>query len=85
MKCKERMCGRAQLEVMKATTNSVKLFIDNKDNLSYSNQKLLESMTLSIDERGCNGLTPCARCQFKDFKCSEGCQWGPSGALTRLI
>lgn len=85
LKCKERMCGRAQLEVMKSTTNSVRLFIDNKDNLSYSNQKLLESMTLSVDEKDCKGLTPCARCQFKDFKCSEGCQWGPSGALTRLI
>ena len=85
LKCKERMCGRAQLEIMKSTTNSVKLFIENKDNLSYSNQKLLESMTLETDERGCNGLTPCARCKFKDFKCSEGCKWGPSGALNRLI
>ena len=79
------MCGRAQLEIMKSTTNSVKSFIENKDNLSYSNQKLLESMTLETDERGCNGLTPCARCKFKDFKCSEGCKWGPSGALNRLI
>lgn len=85
LKCKERMCGRAQLEVMKSTTNSVKQFIDNKDNLSYSNQKLLESMTLKSDNIDCKELAPCARCQFKDFKCSEGCQWGPRGALNRLI
>mgnify|MGYP004496815651 CR=1 FL=1 len=77
MKCKERLCGRAQLEVMKSTTDSVKLFIDNKENLSYSNQKLLNSMTL--------GDKPCARCMFDDFKCSEGCQWGVKEALTRLI
>lgn len=77
LKCKERMCGRAQLEVMKSTTDSVKLFIDNKENLSYSNRELLESMTL--DNK------PCARCVFKDFKCSEGCQWGAKEALTRLI
>lgn len=85
LKCKERMCGRAQLEVMKSTTDSVKLFIDNKDNLSYSNQKLLESMTTNINESGCNKLTPCARCQFKDFTCSEGCKWGAKDALNRLI
>lgn len=85
LKCKERMCGRAQLEVMKSTTDSVKLFIDNKDNLSYSNQKILESMTTNINESGCNKLTPCARCQFKDFTCSEGCKWGAKDALNRLI
>ena len=85
MKCKERLCGRAQLEVMKSTTDSVKLFIDNKENLSYSNQKLLESMTLDVDARGCKGLTPCARCKFKDFKCTEGCRWGAKEALTRLV
>ena len=85
LKCKERLCGRAQLEVMKSSVESTKKFIDNKDMLSYSNQKLLESMTLDTDEKGCNGLTPCARCQFKDFTCSEGCKWGAKDALKRLI
>lgn len=85
LKCKERLCGRAQLEVMKLSVESTKKFIDNKDMLSYSNQKLLESMTLDTDEKGCNGLTPCARCQFKDFTCSEGCKWGAKDALKRLI
>lgn len=85
LKCKERLCGRAQLEVMKSSVESTKKFIDNKDMLSYSNQKLLESMTLDTDEKGCSGLTPCARCQFKDFTCSEGCKWGAKDALKRLI
>ena len=84
LKCKERMCGRAQLEIMKSTTENVKKFISSKENLSYDNQKLLENIT-APDEKLSNALSPCARCQFKDFKCSEGCQWGPKGALTRLV
>ena len=85
LKCKERMCGRTQLEIMKQTTSSIKGFINNKENLSYTNQKLLESITLDSDSRDCEELTPCARCQFKDFKCSEGCNWGAKEALTRYI
>lgn len=85
LKCKERMCGRAQLEIMKASTESIKKFIENKENLSYSNLKLLETITIEHDERDIKGLTPCARCMFKDFKCSEWCQWGPKEALTRCI
>lgn len=85
LKCKERMCGRAQLEIMKSTEESVMKFINNRDNLCYSNKKLLETMTLSEDERGIKGLTPCARCKFSDFNCSEGCHWGPGKALNRLI
>lgn len=85
LKCKERLCGRAQLEVMKSTVESLKKFINNKDALSYDNVKLLESMTLDKDERGCVGLTPCPRCMFKDFKCAEGCQWGAKEALKRSI
>ena len=85
LKCKERLCGRAQLEIMKSTVESVKKFINYNDSLSKSNQIMLEQMTLDKDERNINGLTPCARCMFKDFKCSEGCQWGPKNALNRLI
>lgn len=85
LKCKERLCGRAQLEVMKSTVESLKKFINNKDALSYSNNKLLERMTLDKDERGLAGLIPCPRCMFKDFKCSEGCQWGAKEALKRSI
>lgn len=85
LKCKERMCGRAQLEIMKSTTESVKKFIGNMKNLSYSNKTLLNSMTLLEDTDTTKVLTPCARCKFTDFKCTEGCQWGPKGALTRLV
>ena len=78
LKCKERLCGRAQLEIMKSTVVNAHKFIANKKELSYNNQKLLETIT---DEKG--NLVP--RCAFKDFKCSEGCSWGKNGAFERLI
>lgn len=86
LKCKERMCGRAQLEVMRATTKSLEKFILNRNNLSYSNKQLLLSIT---EPRTCNGVSSAyvivPRCQFKDFKCTEGCTWGCNEAINRLI
>lgn len=77
LKCKERMCGRAQLEIMKLNEWMTQQFMDHRENLSTANQKRLDSMT--------PGNKPCARCAFQDFTCQEGCKWGPKGALTRLI
>ena len=77
LKCKERLCGRAQLEVAKTTEMIMKIFLNNKDRLCEENKKLLESMT--------HDDTPNARCMFDDFNCAEGCIWGSNGALTRNI
>lgn len=77
LKCKERMCGRAQLEIMKLNEWMTQQFIDHKNNLSTANKVRLENMTPESK--------PCARCSFKDFTCQEGCKWGPNGALGRLI
>ena len=77
LKCKERMCGRAQLEIMQVSEQLVERFIQNKDKLSRANQKRLDQMT----EAG----KPCARCGYADFTCTEGCTWGKKGALERLI
>lgn len=77
LKCKERMCGRAQLEVMLSTKETLNKFIANRNELSYSNRELLKSM-LTDDNKAC------PRCKFKDFKCSEGCMWGEKG-ICRLI
>lgn len=77
LKCRERMCGRAQLEIMQVTEKLTKCFIQNKENLSKANQKRLEQMM----ENG----RPCARCGYSDFICTEGCTWGKNGALERLI
>lgn len=83
LKCKERMCGRAQLEIMKSTEKLVKEFASHTENLCYSNQELLKSITT----RYSNGkyYKPCARCAFTDFRCTEGCRWKAKDALSRLI
>lgn len=83
LKCKERMCGRAQLEIMKSTAWLINVFSANSDKLSYINKLLLDNITEKVE--GSEMKEACARCNFKDFKCSEGCQWGPKGALNRLI
>lgn len=77
LKSKERMCGRAQLEIMRITEQLTQKFIKNKENLSKLNKKRLENIT--------ENEKPCARCGFYDFKCMEGCKWGKSGALMRKI
>ena len=59
LKCKERMCGRAQLEVMRATTESLEKFVLNRNNLSYLNKQLLLSMT---ETRTCNGVSSARAC-----------------------
>ena len=77
LKSKERMCGRAQLEIMRLTEQMTEKFIENRENLSTANKKRLESVT--------EQTKPCARCGFTDFVCSEGCKWGKKNALIRKI
>ncbi len=77
MKCKERMCGRAQLEIMRITEQLVERFARERRNLSGANQRRLDS----ILEDG----KPCARCGYTDFTCVEGCAWGKAEACSRKI
>lgn len=77
MKCKERMCGRAQLEIMRITEGLVERFVQNSQNLSQANQTRLASIT--------ENDKPCARCGYTDFTCAEGCKWGLKEALCRKI
>ena len=78
LKCKERLCGRAQLEIALSSIENAKQFIENSNNLSFDNNYLLSTIT---DEN--NNIVP--RCKFKDFKCSEGCNWGATEAFERLV
>ena len=79
LKCKERLCGRAQLEITKSTEELVKNFYYNRKNISFINRETIESMYDSNKDR------VKARCEYKDFKCTEGCRWGANEALTRKI
>ncbi|MDL2302268.1 FAD-dependent thymidylate synthase [Lachnospiraceae bacterium OttesenSCG-928-D06] len=83
LKCKERLCGRVQLEVAKNTEQAVEKFIAGRENLCEENQELLASMTKISKEDG--RMEPCARCLFSDFTCREGCSFGPVNALKRNI
>lgn len=77
VKCKERMCGRAQLEIMSVTEQLVSRFAAERDNLSRKNRRRLDQITREGN--------PCARCCYPDFSCREGCAWGSREALSRLI
>lgn len=77
LKCKERMCGRAQLEIMQVSEKLIGRFVQNQDKLSMANKRRL----LQITEED----KPCARCGYADFTCQESCTWGKKEALTRLI
>ena len=69
LKCKERLCTRAQYEIFDITRQQVKKFIINKHNLSSYNIYKLDKMT---DSNSCFGV--CYRCSFKDYTCKEPCK-----------
>lgn len=75
LKCKERLCSRAQLEVRQSTKDNLQKFIDNKYDLCYHNRELIDSMTKDGE------ILP--RCMFDDFTCNETCDKGDK--LSTLI
>lgn len=84
LKCKERLCSRAQYEAMDITRNQVKKFASSADtNLDYYNQKLLKDMT-STELEYMDGsyklndeVKP--RCCFNRYTCKEPCKLGKNG------
>lgn len=73
LKCKERVCGCAQLEIMNQTYEILQKYIENTKN---SNEDVY------------NYLLPYskgARCTYPGFKCTSPCMWGAKDSLTRNI
>ena len=73
LKCTERLCGAAQLEIMEQTNKTM--------------QKYLEQ-TKESNEEVYNYLLPYskgARCTFPGWKCTTPCIFGAKGALKRSI
>ena len=72
LKCMERLCGCAQLEIMQETDRTMRRYLeavrDNKELYEY----LLP-------------YTNGARCTFPGFKCTSPCIFGPKGAMDRII
>ncbi|MBP3802113.1 MAG: FAD-dependent thymidylate synthase [Clostridia bacterium] len=73
LKCTERICGAAQLEIMEQTIDTM--------------NKYLEA-TKETNEEVYNYLLPYskgARCTFPGFRCTQPCVFGGPGAVTRKI
>lgn len=77
VKCKERLCGRAQLEIADRTAKTLKHFLEVENSLSDANFELLSKCTP-------NGkVVP--KCCFEGFTCTEKCRWGAKYGIDRVI
>lgn len=73
LKCKERLCGCAQLEIAMQTKETLERYLEN---------------TKETNERVYNYLMQYAtgaRCTFFDYKCAKPCIWGAKNALDRMV
>ena len=73
LKCKERLCGAAQLEIMLQTKEILDKYIEKT---KVSNTDVYEYL-LKYKE----GI----RCKFPGWKCTSPCVWGSKNALKRKI
>lgn len=73
LKCKERLCGAAQLEIMFQTKDTLDKYIEATKNTNKYVYEYLRQYESGV------------RCMFKDFTCTAPCVWGPKNALTRKI
>ena len=68
LKCKERLCSRAQLEICKQTAETLKKFIENGDNLTgLYGIELQDWISLEAHIRN--------RCKTHSFTCKERCKF----------
>lgn len=73
LKCKERLCTAAQLEIMRQTRDTL---LKYKEHLEQANSPLAEDI-----KKYSHG----ARCTFPDFDCSADCKFSEGKLLTRKI
>lgn len=73
LKCNERLCGEAQLEIAMQTKEILDKYLENtKDTKPEIYNYLLP-------------YSKGARCTFPNFKCGKMCVFGPKNALNRLF
>lgn len=73
MKCQERLCGAAQLEIALQTKEILDKYVESvKDSKKDIYEYLLP-------------YTKGARCTFKGFKCTLPCMWGAKKGIDRNI
>lgn len=81
LKCKERLCGRAQLEIMHQTKNTVELFLKGMFSFSDSGLAYLKELGIFSEVVGTKVATKCMMCGG----CEEPCRYGAGGALDRKV
>ncbi len=72
LKCTERLCGCAQLEIMKQTNITMKKYFE-----AVKEKPELYEYLLPYSKG--------ARCTFPGWKCESPCMFGGKGALNRII
>ena len=72
LKCKERMCSRAQYEIYHYTRIALQNFYKNREKLSDANRIILNNMIDIIDEKTCKPLN---RCKYSGYTCKEPCPY----------
>lgn len=72
LKCTERLCGEAQLEIMQQTHETMKKYIN-----AVKDDKNLYEYLLPYSKG--------ARCTFKGWKCTKPCVFGSKNAMNRVI
>ncbi|MDD3995377.1 MAG: FAD-dependent thymidylate synthase [Bacilli bacterium] len=73
LKCKERLCSSAQLEIMQQTKATL---VKYKDSLEKSNNPLKDNIKL---------YSKGVRCTFPDYTCSNDCNFKEGKLLSRKI
>lgn len=80
LKCKERLCGRAQLEIMEQTKKTAERFIAEVRDDVYKQSVLRGYVSQFSDEKG-ECKTKCKMCKG----CKEPCRYGAEKALNRKL
>lgn len=76
LKCKERLCGRAQIEIAKQTAETLELLHSH-----------IEEFPTYVAGEIVKYVRPSGKCKAKCelLKCKEPCVWGSRDAISRLI
>jgi len=72
MKCQERLCGAAQLEIAYQTRDNLMRYVD-----AVKDDEVLYNYLLPY--------TKGARCTFPGWRCTSPCIWGAKNAFNRLV
>ena len=79
LKCKERLCGRAQLEIMNQTCITARKYLRGINEGRITNNACINYLSSLYTQSG--NIRP----KCKMINCKEPCYWGSNKALDRLI